>query len=134
MHTSMRRSNDEGRYRIAETISKSSEPTRVRTSTTFSLLVRAWFGGSSAGVDDPRHTDWSDERLVRPSVGSGNSAIVRPHAALECPRVRVSCSVGEPYCEDFNEQSTCGQDSNVNACATPPGNFTNFPTFNTTCG
>ena len=50
----MRRSNDEGRYRMAETLSKSSEPTRVRTSMMFSSRerrVRAWFRGFSAEID-----------------------------------------------------------------------------------
>jgi hypothetical protein len=42
---------------------------------------------------------------------------------------------GEPYCEDFNEQNVCGQGSNTNACPSAvPGNYSNFPTFNTTCG
>jgi hypothetical protein len=42
---------------------------------------------------------------------------------------------GEPYCEDFNEQVVCGQGSNVNGCpSTVPANFSNFPTFSTTCG
>ena len=37
-----------------------------------------------------------------------------------------------PYCEDFDEQVTCGQSSNVDGCA---GNgFVGLPTASTTCG
>lgn len=48
--------------------------------------------------------------------------------------VAPSVNAGEPYCEDFNEQTICGLSVNSNACGGPHTNFTNFPTFNTTCG
>jgi hypothetical protein len=44
---------------------------------------------------------------------------------------------GEPYCEDFNENMLCGGDGgtpNFNTCDAGAPNFSNFPTFNTTCG
>ena len=41
---------------------------------------------------------------------------------------------GEPFCEDFDEQTICGAAANVDACQSRPPGLAGFPAFETICG
>jgi|CZKU01.1.fsa_nt_gi ABC-type phosphate transport system substrate-binding protein len=77
-----------------------------------------------------------------PPLGATPPGLLTTNAASDVDQfgfIHIASGVngGEPYCEDFNEQTICAQASNHNACRDPHTNFTTFPAgvgVDTTCG
>ena len=74
--------------------------------------------------------------LAQPSLGTPAGLVTSAVASAGFIQLPSFVNLGEPFCEDFNEQVMCGTSApNNDSCANNiPTTFDNFPDFEAVCG